>query len=65
MKSRVKMDTTHPKNYTNSTMETGETTALVASIQRGLDDIEQGRYGTFDTQAIRERVKEKIAAINN
>ena len=42
-------------------METGETAALVAGIQRGLDDIEHGRYGTFDAQAIRERVKEKIA----
>ena len=45
-------------------METGETAALVASIRRGLEDIEHGRYDMFDAREIRERVKEKMAAEN-
>ena len=46
-------------------METGETAGPLASIRRGLEDIEHGRYNAFDAQKVRERVKEKIAARNN
>lgn len=39
-----------------------EDAALLASVRRGLDDIEHGRHHPFDAEALRARAKSELAA---
>ena len=42
-------------------MEKSDTLSLAASVQRGISDVEQGRYAPFDADAIRSRVQNRRA----
>ena len=59
-------DYAHPSAFVRALirreMENNETLGLIASVHRGLADIEHGRYHTFDAEKIRTRAREKLAA---